>query len=539
MSLTNKSQEEEQINNKNDDDERYDRGKRSASQGYDQIVIKDNDSRMNMRRIINYSNVSNSNNNDLPSIEKKLVHDDKRSKLTITVLSMHGLPLDNNDNNSIDNDNTIKLEPQNVTLETLGGQMLTIGPPISRHKKQKNDFKYCTQNKNSNSAANNNEFIIIAPLSSIYSSTLKFTVILKSSTMSSEDANANITNMKVCNLSSYHTKVSNITTAFNETKSLIVPLKCNKNKKHETTASASASTSTSLRNDDHENNDDTMKSALRINIRLETISYRPEIFAIRCICYKWFTLVDCSCPYMQSIGNYISKDLPSKLNPTVTKCLLLSSIIPTSIFIITSLPIISIIFVLGFPIVFTLLLIVGFIISSIIIFFLVFYCSTKHKRNYAYNTILSPISTSFLSTTIGQQMIYNTGSRPSFSDMLQSTLSTENIMCKLCICLTIDSIGSSTYLLPIIGESFDILWAPMQYYCMSVLSKQNSLPCYFKYASFMEEILPFTDIIPSATICWLWEYYYYSYDHKKPFFFVEKKNNNGGKKNCLELEDER
>ena len=56
----------------NDDDERCDRGKRSASQGHDQIVMKDKDSRMNMRRIINYSNVSNSNNNDLPSIEKKL-----------------------------------------------------------------------------------------------------------------------------------------------------------------------------------------------------------------------------------------------------------------------------------------------------------------------------------------------------------------------------------------------------------------------------------------------------------------------------------
>ena len=57
--ITNKSQEEEQINNKNDDDERCDRGKRSASQGHDQIAIKDKDSRMNMRRIMNYSNVSN------------------------------------------------------------------------------------------------------------------------------------------------------------------------------------------------------------------------------------------------------------------------------------------------------------------------------------------------------------------------------------------------------------------------------------------------------------------------------------------------
>ena len=51
------------------------------------------------------------------------------------------------------------------------------------------------------------------------------------------------------------------------------------------------------------------------------------------------------------------------------------------------------------------------------------------------------------------------------------------------------------------GESFDLVWAPMQAVMMaSMFDKQEPNA---KYVGLLEEILPGTDILPSATLTWV------------------------------------
>lgn len=77
---------------------------------------------------------------------------------------------------------------------------------------------------------------------------------------------------------------------------------------------------------------------------------------------------------------------------------------------------------------------------------------------------------------------------------------------KLVICLLIDIVGTSSEALPILGEFTDILTAPA-----AALLLQNLYPGSSKFVfafEFAEEILPLTDFIPFATICWVVDTYF-------------------------------
>jgi hypothetical protein len=70
---------------------------------------------------------------------------------------------------------------------------------------------------------------------------------------------------------------------------------------------------------------------------------------------------------------------------------------------------------------------------------------------------------------------------------------------KLFFCIAIDVIGTSSELLPILGEVTDIVWAPIAALALRSLYGSNVV----LVLEFVEEILPFTDILPLATICWV------------------------------------
>uniref|UniRef100_A0A7S2DVR4 Uncharacterized protein n=1 Tax=Octactis speculum TaxID=3111310 RepID=A0A7S2DVR4_9STRA len=72
---------------------------------------------------------------------------------------------------------------------------------------------------------------------------------------------------------------------------------------------------------------------------------------------------------------------------------------------------------------------------------------------------------------------------------------------KLVVCLLIDIIGFSSFLLPIIGEAMDLFWAPIQTYLLWYMFGSVVVAG----LSFTEEILPGTDFIPTATIAWTLE----------------------------------
>eukprot|EP00465_Bigelowiella_longifila_P012988 CAMPEP_0185258220 /NCGR_PEP_ID=MMETSP1359-20130426/7173_1 /TAXON_ID=552665 /ORGANISM="Bigelowiella longifila, Strain CCMP242" /LENGTH=207 /DNA_ID=CAMNT_0027843619 /DNA_START=26 /DNA_END=649 /DNA_ORIENTATION=- len=72
---------------------------------------------------------------------------------------------------------------------------------------------------------------------------------------------------------------------------------------------------------------------------------------------------------------------------------------------------------------------------------------------------------------------------------------------KLVVCLLIDFIGMSTYTVPALGETADVGWAPISAVLVQYLFGNGLLTS----VSFLEELLPGTDIIPTATIAWILE----------------------------------
>jgi len=73
----------------------------------------------------------------------------------------------------------------------------------------------------------------------------------------------------------------------------------------------------------------------------------------------------------------------------------------------------------------------------------------------------------------------------------------------LSFCVFMDLIGSVTYFIPGLGEWFDILWAPISAYIFyrSFGGKTGKIGSFINFA---EELLPFTDIIPTFTLGYLY-----------------------------------
>lgn len=72
----------------------------------------------------------------------------------------------------------------------------------------------------------------------------------------------------------------------------------------------------------------------------------------------------------------------------------------------------------------------------------------------------------------------------------------------LWICILLDLIGYASFTIPGIGEFGDIIWAPLAgiIYFRLFGGKMGKLGGIF---AFLEEVFPFSDIIPSFTIGWL------------------------------------
>ncbi len=86
---------------------------------------------------------------------------------------------------------------------------------------------------------------------------------------------------------------------------------------------------------------------------------------------------------------------------------------------------------------------------------------------------------------------------------LQASASDKNR--DLILSIVIDLIGMATYLIPALGEVGDIIWAPISGYLMTRIYKGVSGKAAGVFA-FLEELIPFTDFIPSFTLMWVYTY---------------------------------
>ena len=75
----------------------------------------------------------------------------------------------------------------------------------------------------------------------------------------------------------------------------------------------------------------------------------------------------------------------------------------------------------------------------------------------------------------------------------------------LILSLVLDIIGMATFIIPALGEIGDLLWAPIAGYMMTKIYKGASGKVAGIFA-FLEEIIPFTDFIPSFTLMWIYTY---------------------------------
>ncbi|GBG34698.1 Hypothetical Protein FCC1311_109202 [Hondaea fermentalgiana] len=76
------------------------------------------------------------------------------------------------------------------------------------------------------------------------------------------------------------------------------------------------------------------------------------------------------------------------------------------------------------------------------------------------------------------------------------------ILAQLVLSIALDIGGASSYAVPGLGELTDFAWAPIQTY----LVHQMYGVTWLSWISFAEELLPFTDVLPSATIGFLLTY---------------------------------
>lgn len=74
------------------------------------------------------------------------------------------------------------------------------------------------------------------------------------------------------------------------------------------------------------------------------------------------------------------------------------------------------------------------------------------------------------------------------------------------LCLLMDAIGCIPFLIPVIGEAFDIVWAPVSA-IIFYFAFGGRKAMYGAAFNLVEEIVPFMNFIPTFTIAWLWQKY--------------------------------
>ena len=80
------------------------------------------------------------------------------------------------------------------------------------------------------------------------------------------------------------------------------------------------------------------------------------------------------------------------------------------------------------------------------------------------------------------------------------------VLPNIVICILMDLVGYASFVIPGLGEFSDIIWAPVSGFVFYKLFG-GKIGLIGGILNFIEEILPFTDFIPSFTIAWFIKYF--------------------------------
>ncbi|MGZ9733879.1 hypothetical protein [Flavobacterium sp. GNP002] len=72
--------------------------------------------------------------------------------------------------------------------------------------------------------------------------------------------------------------------------------------------------------------------------------------------------------------------------------------------------------------------------------------------------------------------------------------------------ILLDALGLVSFTVPLVGEFSDVIWAPLAGFLMTWMYK-GTIGRVGGVVTFLEEILPFSDFIPTFTLTWIYKYW--------------------------------
>lgn len=227
---------------------------------------------------------------------------------------------------------------------------------------------------------------------------------------------------------------------------------------------------------------------LKLKLKLKA-GYRPEVTTLMGIAQTWFGFMD---QVESSCQTVATKIVPSN------KVYLLVPAVPAATLAVVVAPIVIGLCVIFLPLFIPVLFAVLTVATCGAGTGLFLYGSTSGGRRWIQTKV--PLQ-NLVHTNPGQALLYPTGPRPNPVSLTRLVVpSPDDTWGRLILSLLVDAIGSASYLVPVLGEVTDIAWAPLQ--TTVVMALYDTTTPNLKYVSFVEELLPFTDFVPSATIGW-------------------------------------
>ncbi|KAL3919455.1 MAG: hypothetical protein SGILL_003743, partial [Bacillariaceae sp.] len=368
--------------------------------------------------------------------------------LEATVLSVYDLPFAD--------------RPLSVTVASAGMEVKS-GPPVARHK-DRNSYRFAaagTASGSSPTSASPDVIRLVAPLRELYKSMLKVKVNFSNPNQYLE------TELPIRQL------------RIQENKWLILNLTPTPSVGSATTptnqAMTTASSTTSSLPDE-----DSMAPPPTIRIKLKLTG-----------------------PFVDKVedGTKSSLQKAPKLPSQYNKFLIIPAVPLVAALVVAS-PVVAGVAMVGLPFFLPVILVIVAVLAGALVSGGVLYSSTRSGRSQV-NGIFAPFIEHLVGSRSGQALIYDTGPRPTPVSVMKPILP-KGMYQRLLVSLLIDLIGSASYLLPVVGEGLDLAWAPAQ--TILIMAMYDSTSPNLKYVSFVEEILPFTDVVPSATIGWACEF---------------------------------
>ena len=233
---------------------------------------------------------------------------------------------------------------------------------------------------------------------------------------------------------------------------------------------------------------------LRLKVQLRG-PYRPEVAALLSLSNSWFSLMD----DLESNGTKLLEKTPNLPLPQ-NKGLLLIPAVPVVTVAVVVAPIVAGLCVLFLPVFVPVLAALLVILGVCSVTSLTLYASTSSGREKVGQLMAdSGLKKALLQTPSGQALLFETGPRPTPVTVAKTVLP-QGMWGRLITSLVIDLVGSASYLVPVVGEVTDIAWAPLS--VILIMAMYDTTTPHLKYLAFAEEILPFTDFVPSATLGW-------------------------------------